>query len=118
MPDLTGFKEMGFKVHASHGDLYVEKKTSKYRLRFYQGLEPYHPQLSKLVDFEIPDGFFMIEFYKDRPSIVDGQKSLGPIFQSIYERGNFWFFFNPKLDFVTPSVAIKADKVIKFLEKN
>jgi len=118
MPDLTGFKDMGFKVHTSHGDLYVEKKTSAYRLRFSQGLEPYHPQLGKLVDFEIPDGFFMIEFYKEKPSIMDGQKSLGPLFQSIYERDSFWFLFNPKLDFGTANVAIKADKIINFLEKN
>lgn len=117
MPDLTGFKELGFVVHANHGDLYVEKVSDYYRLRFSQGYEPHHPILGKVIDFDIPDGFFMVEFMKTPLELKNFQSELDPLFKESLQRGNYWFLFNPKLDFGTPNISIKAEKLITLLEK-
>lgn len=117
MPDLTGFKEMGFEVHTSNGDLYVEKKTSLYELRFSQGFEPFNPRLAKIVDFNIPDGFFMVYFLKETPNLDEYREDLELLFQQVYLRGEYAFFFNPRLDFGTVGVNIKAGKLIDILEK-
>lgn len=116
MPDLTGFKEMGFEVHTSNGDLYVEKNTTLYRLRFSQGFEPFNPRLSKIVNFEIPDGFFMVEFLGKVPDLENVREELEVLFRHVHIKEEFAFFFNPRLDFGTIGVNIKAQKLIGLLE--
>lgn len=116
MPDLTGFKEMGFKVKTTNGDLLVEKETSLYRLRFSQGFEPYHPKLHSIVDFDIPDGLFIVEFLGQVPDLSAYSDRLDPLFKEVVQRGEFAFLFNPRLDFSTPGVNVKAEKLIAVLE--
>lgn len=118
MPDLTGFKEMGFSVKTYNGDLYVEKETDSYKIRFSQGYEPFHPELGRLVDFEIPDGFIMISL-KARPSddLIMSLNEVGQLFQQHHLKENYFFLFNNKLDFGTPGVAIKMKKIVDILEK-
>ena len=61
MPDLSGFKELGFKVSTMRGQLFVKRESPLYNLWFTQGLEPDNRIWGDLVDFDIPDGFFVIE---------------------------------------------------------
>lgn len=68
-PDLTGFKELGFKVKTGNGELIVEKVEELYSIKFSQGFEPFNPHLTVEVDFDIPDGFFLIEFFHEVPSL-------------------------------------------------
>lgn len=117
-PDLTGFKEMGFKVHTFNGELYVEKKEILYSLKFSQGFEPFNPKLGLDPDFEIPDGVFLVEFHADKiPSIDSYKDDLDILFRFNHQRGKYWFHFNPKLDFSTPQIGVKTEKLIKILER-
>lgn len=117
MPDLSGFKEMGFEVHTSNGDLFVEKCTSQYKLRFSQGFEPFNPRLSHIVDFQIPDGFLMVQFFEKAPDLEKYREDLEVLFRHVELRDEYAFFFNPRLDFGTAGINIKIEKLIGIIEK-
>ena len=116
-PDLTGFKEMGFEVKTFNGDLYVEKVSDHYKVRFSQGYEPFHPRLKKIVDFNIPDGFIMIEFvHPPDELLVHELEDLGKLFQEHRLRDNYFFLFNKKLDFTSGGINIKVEKVVRRMD--
>lgn len=117
MPDLTGFKEMGFTVRTYNGDLYVEKVTENYKVRFSQGFEPFHPTLREVVDFEIPDGLILVEFLSEKKELPKAfLEEIGQLFQSHYIRENYFFLFNARMDFGSPSINVKVKKLIDGLD--
>ena len=113
MPDLTGLKELGFKVKTFNSDLYVEYAADAFSIRFYQGFEPHHPSLGKLIDFEIPDGVVIVLFKEDGmiPQIGDAQ--IEHTFENCIQRKNLWVLFDRRLDFSTPNMNTRLEKVIK-----
>lgn len=115
MPDLTGFKELGFKVKVSLGELYIVKKEKDYEVRFYQGFEPDNLEFGKLVDFDIPDGFIVIkrDSFKDKKVALE---ELSPVFRTCLQREEFIFLFNDSLDFSSNGLLIKMGKVLAWLE--
>jgi hypothetical protein len=116
-PDLTGFKEMGFEVKTFNGDLYVEKNHEHYKMRFSQSYEPFNPHLKKVIDFEIPDGFIMIEFFELPDNrLTEILEDLGELFQQHKMRENYFFLFNNKLDFTSGGINVLVGKVVDKLD--
>jgi len=115
MPDLTGFKELGFEVKVSLGELYILKREKEYEIRFYQGFEPDNLEFGGLVDFDIPDGFIVIKSDGFEDQNIDFEE-LGPVFRACHQRGKFLFLFNDSLDFSSNGLLIKMKKVLNWLE--
>lgn len=117
-PDLSGFKELGFEVKTYNGELLVEKKTSEYSLKFSQGFEPFSRHILVDIDFEIPDGFFVVEFLGTNvPSLKNFQEELSPLFRFHRQVGNYWFVYDKSLDFSTPQIGVKVGKLIKVVDQ-
>ncbi len=119
MPDLTGFRELGFKVKTSRGQLFVEKVGPQYKIGFSQGFEPDHPTLGEIVDFSIPDGFIVIHFLQ---GINDSHKSklmseLDGLFRFHQFRSDYLFLYDTRLDFNTEQIGVKMEKVVRAMEK-
>lgn len=117
-PDLTGFKELGFEVKTHNGELFVQKNTSAYTVKFSQGYEPFSPHIKVDIDFDIPDGFFFVEFKEKVPPINNFKSDLEPLFRHQYQRGKCWIIFDNKLDFSSPQIGVRAEKLIEIIEKS
>lgn len=119
MPDLTGFKELGFKVRTSRGQLFVEKIAPSYKVSFSQGFEPDHPTWGELVDFEIPDGLIVVEFEDSLSgeNVEHLSHELEGLFRFLHNKDSFLFLFDHRLDFNTPQIGVKMEKLIQILEE-
>lgn len=116
-PDLTGFKEMGFTAHIKASELILQKNTKNYEIKFSQGLEPFSSNIKSVIDFDIPDGFFLVEFLCEKGvDMEDYEDDLSPLFQYTIQKGHFWFLFDKKLDFSTVNIHIKVEKLLKILD--
>ncbi|MCR9205431.1 MAG: hypothetical protein NXH75_12685 [Halobacteriovoraceae bacterium] len=118
-PDLSGFKELGFEVKTYNGELFVERNTDEYSLKFSQGFEPFSRHILVEMDFDIPDGFFVLEFHgSSAPLIEEFQEELSPLFRFHKQVENYWFLYDKSLDFSTPQIGVKVEKLIKIIDQS
>ena len=113
MPDLSGLKELGFQVKTSHSDLYVECRRESFVIRFYQGLEPHHPTLGSIIDFEVPDGVVLVFFDENAPAPPINEAGLEHTFDNCLQRQHLWILFDKRMDFSTLHMNIRLEKLIK-----
>jgi hypothetical protein len=116
MPDLSGVKQLGFKVRTFNSDLFVEYREEQFQIRFYQGFEPHHPELGKVVDFDIPDGVVIVLFTDKKSYPALSSVGLDHTFERLVERPGLWFLFDRRLDFSTPHMNIRLEKVISAIK--
>lgn len=120
LPDLSGFKEMDFKVSSHRGQLFAHKKTESYHLYFSQGFEPDHPEFGPLVDFDIPDGFFVVKFLQ--PTEAKQREAfhheLLSWFRFVVDKGDYCFFFDQRLDFSSEKIGVRTEKVVSYLNRD
>ncbi len=117
MPDLSGFKELGFESSLERGQLFIRRSSPLYDIYFSQGFEPDHPRFGRLVDFEIPDGFIAVVFKEKRPSLQNLDEDLDKLFSFRELRENTLFLYDYRLDFNSAQINVKMEKLISLLER-
>ncbi len=118
MPDLSGFKELGFESSLERGQLFIKRSSPHYEIYFSQGFEPDHPRFGRLVDFEIPDGFIAVVFNEQKPSLPEMMvEDLDKLFSFRELRENTLFLFDHRLDFNCPQINVRMEKLISLLER-
>lgn len=117
LADSSPFKKRGFTTHTRKGDLQVSKDYGLVKLDFYQSISPFHPDFHEIVDFEIPDGAFVLDFRKVTPvpNLVQAT-NLYYSFEFVENRGDFWFLYDKRLDFGSAKLEEKIVAIEAFLE--
>jgi len=116
LADSSPFKKRGFSTHTRKGDLQVSKEYGLVKLDFYQSISPFHPDFHDILDFEIPDGVFVLDFRRvtPLPNLVQ-ETDLYYSFEFVENRGDYWFLYDKKLDFGSDKLEAKILSIEAFL---
>lgn len=116
LADSSPFKKRGFSTHTRKGDLQVSKKYGLVSVDFYQSISPFHPDFHEILDFDIPDGVFVLDFRKVTPvpNLVQ-ETDLYYSFEFVENRGDYWFLYDKHLDFGSSKLEEKILAIETFL---
>ena len=115
----ANFKEYqacGFKARTFNNDFILIKNYPQVglELRIYQGIEPYHPQIGELIDFEIPDACLVICGVLT-PALTNALKLH---FDHLEVRGDYAFAFTRHLeldDHKMKLAVVELDRLISVM---
>ncbi len=115
LADSSPFKSRGFTTHTRSGDLSVRRDYGGVIVHFYQSISSYHPIFHKILDFEVPDGTFILEF-KDGvvPNLIQDTE-IYYSFEYVRRIENYWFLFDKKLDFGSEKIVSKLEAIEAYI---
>ena len=91
--------KLGYKARIYNGDFIFTREYEQCLVHIHQSIEPHNKNFSGLIDFEVDDACVVFAF---KSQLIEHRKLIDTIrdqFDFSYERGNFLFSMNKKMDF-------------------
>ena len=114
--DFSEYQKIGLKAHTYNSDFMLVKKfaAQAIEMRVLLGLEPHHPQLGPLMDFEVPDACLILKGASSNEAL---KHALGEHFEVVKVRGDYIFAFSKHLQLDDIKMKLAVSEINALIEQ-